>query len=154
MLFHVLSFILLIVDQKCWTVFYLFQYIWHMYLIFLDVTTLVTRLYRSLFEAESLLTEKGFVKLLIAAINCCTPLSSLATIEAERLWCCSGVCKDTPAMDIASEASFANSGSVRKNFGGALSFCVIPTSPPDTFMARFRCSKALSSSTAQQHTCW
>ena len=56
-----------------------------MYLIFLDVTTLVTRLYRSLFEAESLLTEKGFVKLLIAAINCCTPLSSLATIEAERL---------------------------------------------------------------------
>ena len=56
-----------------------------MYLISLHVTTLVTRLYRSLFEAESLLTEKGFVKLLIAAINCCTPLSSLATIEAERL---------------------------------------------------------------------
>ena len=40
-----------------------------MYLISLDVTTLVTRLYRSLFEAESLLTEKGFVKLLIAALT-------------------------------------------------------------------------------------
>ena len=37
------------------------------FLISSDMTTLVTRLYRSLLEAESLLTEREFVKLL----NCC-----------------------------------------------------------------------------------
>ena len=81
----------------------------------------MTRLYRSLLEAESLLIEKGFAKLFIAAINYCTPLSSLATIAVERL-CCSGVCKDMPVMDFASEVSLTNSGAIRKNFARALSF--------------------------------
>jgi len=52
-------------------------------------------------------------------------------------------------MDFASVASLANSGAMRKNFVRALAFRVIPTSPPDTFIERFRCSSALSPPTAQ-----
>ena len=51
-------------------------------------------------------------------------------------------------------ASVASSGAIRKNFVRALAFSVIPSSPPDTFMERFRCSRALPPPTAQNGTSW
>ena len=73
-------------------------------------------------------------------------------IAGEKSWWCYLESVVRPAIDLASVASLACSGSIMKNIAQALAFSVIPNSPPDNFMERFRCSRALSPPTARNGT--
>ena len=70
-------------------------------------------------------------------------LFSFVVTAEERSWWCSLASVVGPAIDVASVSSLANLGAMTKNVR-ALAFRVIPTSSPDTFIERFRCSSALS----------
>ena len=69
---------------------------------------------------------------------------SLVVKAGSKSWWCSCASVIRPAIDLASVASLASSGAIRKNCVRALAFSMIPTSPPDTFTERFRCCRALS----------
>ena len=98
------------------------------FFVFSFITTFVTKLYRSVLVFWS--DEKGLVKVLIVSVNLFMLLSScVKTAEFSSLWYARSGTR--PAIALASAVSRASSGAMRKNLARALSFKVIPTSPPE-----------------------
>ena len=162
--FHVWSFLSFIGDQRLVCSVWIESIFDKCLELFLDNLTLFQKifLYFAQYHAAFftrlkrllLCSVKGLKKFSIAVTNCSMSFSSQEIAEADKVcWWVPSFSGVVSAISLASKARRASSGAMRKTLALAFGFRVIPTSPPETFIERFTCSRAWSAPKAQNDTC-